>query len=320
MKPVIISKVAYHKPEEMPHFQQFVTYCETRSGAREWRDRGLGSSYEDITERCTKLGGKKAISRNFTFAPDPEMWSHLPADQRYEILDAVVERTMRTWYRNNHFGEPEYSYIAHDKEEDDSEKLHAHVIAPGTIPRGRGRVGHYVRRVHVEDLNRTANAEFIREMERVLGRDRTREILQQRNARIALEKRQRWIEERGLPQREVPSKPQLDRAMLLRANAVLSLGKQQGAAKNQKQKQKQRETEIRRFAKQINSERNAKAKEDDLAAARARRAAARASLHEQRESRYQIELAEARKKQRGLIIPRALPSSTSTRERDIDER
>jgi hypothetical protein len=202
----IIAKQHYFKPGEDNRLGlwKFITYLGNREGANEWIDRGMGATREDLLRLSDEKRSRFTQMRDLTFATDPHLMKFIPEDRRHHVMSRTVERSMSRWYRENHWGEADYSYILHDKAEDGSDgtshdKLHAHVLMPGTVQPDPCLARRHVKvtREHVEDLRRTASACFIREMERELGRDVVQEILRERDAQIERERAAKHREKDG---------------------------------------------------------------------------------------------------------------------------
>jgi hypothetical protein len=159
-----------------------------------WVDRGMGDTYRQITNQAYDWRGRSVLARTWVISPDPELMRHVPEDKRFEIVRNVTERTVERWYSDNGWGQPEYSYVIHDKHRsaDGEQMVHAHVITPGTIPidaaEDLGRIDHIVKKPHFRDLNHTAAESLEEELGRVLGKERAQEIIAERNARIEHER------------------------------------------------------------------------------------------------------------------------------------
>ncbi len=152
-----------------------------------WVDRGMGETYSQITRNSVALAGKRTTARLWVIAPDPELMEHIPEDQRMAVLRRTTEQTLAYWYDDNGWGQPEYSYVLHDKErnQDNKQMLHTHVVTPGTYDPGDGlgRLDQYVRKPHIKNLHEISGEVFQGEMERVLGRERTTQIIHERDER-----------------------------------------------------------------------------------------------------------------------------------------
>lgn len=155
-----------------------------------WVDCGMGSSYKEILGNAEKLRSKSVLARTWVLSPDPELMCYVPEEHRLNLMNRLTERTVQQWYEDNEW-EPEYSYVVHDKKRkgDDVQMLHSHIVTPGTTPVDLGyegqRTAHYVSKPYLVDLQMTAGRVFQEEMERVLGRTRTQEILWEREQRLA---------------------------------------------------------------------------------------------------------------------------------------
>ncbi|MBN1428171.1 MAG: hypothetical protein JXB07_07290, partial [Anaerolineae bacterium] len=127
-----------------------------------WVDRGMGETYKQIANRAFDWQGRRALARTWVISPDPELMKHLPEEHRFDVVCNVTEQTVDHWYSNNGWGQPEYSYVIHDKHRiaDGEQMIHAHIITPATIRVDEagelGRIDHYVSKPHIRDLHRTA--------------------------------------------------------------------------------------------------------------------------------------------------------------------
>lgn len=164
-----------------------------------WVDRGLGDDYKTILQQLDDWQGRKILTRHWVLSPDPELMAHIPEDHRLDVIARITDNTVREWYRNNGWGEPAYSYVVHQAETTQNgttlPRPHSHIVTPGTYDLGpHGRPDHYVTRAHIRDLHQTTQQQFQAEMERILGRERAREIIAARNARVAQEQARRYRE------------------------------------------------------------------------------------------------------------------------------
>ncbi len=211
-KAIVIADIKYKQNGQGKQFRDLLKYLQFRDGSirresylrgegygdqsrkdaaplnreSKWVDRGMGETYKDIMKNAVDLRGRKVLARTWVLSPDPELMQHIPADQRLGVVQRMTEETVNLWYGDNGWGQPEYSYVIHDKQRaaDRLQMLHAHIITPGTVfvdaPGELGRMDHIVKRPHMADLQHTAVDVFRHEMERVLGKERTHEILIQR--------------------------------------------------------------------------------------------------------------------------------------------
>jgi hypothetical protein len=263
------------------------THRETR-----WVDRGMGDTYRQITNRAYDWRGRSVLARTWVISPDPELMQHVPEDKRFEIVGKVTERTVERWYSDNGWGQPEYSYVIHDKHITDKRSLsssperllpmvHAHVITPGTIPidaaEDLGRVDHYVKKPHFRDLNHTAAEAFEQELGHMLGRERAQEIITERNARI---ERERY-----------PDRDRYERMQQLKAFAdIMMLLQAEKAARQAKKRKKQRQqdarrrmAELRMYARYVNEDRQKRREADWRRVAIARREQHETDLQQERD-------------------------------------
>lgn len=287
----VIAKQHYFPPggDNRIEIKKFLRYLTRRDGAQQWVDRGMGSDPAAILQCSDQMNSRFTQLRDIALPPDPYLWPHIPADRRHAVMSRVVERSMSKWGRDNQWGTLDYSYILHEKEEDESEKLHAHIVLPGTIQPDPvlSRRHHRIRSPHLEDLRRTASAFFIKELEREVGPERLAQILKERDERIELDRAaKRELESKH---RAAPDQGMGDIA------GVVGLIKEQGRIKEQKKrniqasKKAQRRADARRFriymkeqAKQQRAETRRQAREERLAA---------------REQNHQEQLAELRREE-----------------------
>lgn len=213
MKTTVVASLAYKRPGQVKGLRDLLKYLQYRDGSlrREsflrdgrypdqpdalttsrstsWIDRGMGEGYRGIVRRAHELRGRAVLARTWVISPDPELMRHVPADQRQALVARLTESTLERWYGDNGWGQPEYSYVIHDKQRraDGMQMLHAHVITPGTIPVDSagelGRVDHYVSRAHIRDLHAATGQLFEQELGRILGREQALRLIRARESR-----------------------------------------------------------------------------------------------------------------------------------------
>lgn len=263
--------------------------------AARWVDRGMGETYRQIANRAYVWRGRSVLARTWVVSPDPELMRHVPEGRRFEVVRRVTEKTLERWYGDNGWGQPEYSYVIHDKHrvKDGEQMVHAHVITPGTIPidaaEDAARVDHYIKKPHIRDLNRAAAEAFTEELERVLGRERAHEVLRERDAR--LERERHPDRERGARLRRL--KAFGDVAELLRAEKAARDARKGG--RKRRRTARQRQAELRLYARYVAEARHRRREADRRRMAIARRQQHEAELQQERErTRRQIARARAR--------------------------
>lgn len=289
LKAIVVPEMKYRRVGESKSFRNLLKYLQYRDGSvrrdaymrgegyggpeskdyvkpqsrdAKWVDRGMGDGYGQIGKRAHELQGRTIIARTWVISPDPDLMAHVPPDQRLDVMRRLTERTVDAWYEDNGWGQPEYSYIIHDRQTNAERKqqIHSHIITPGTIPLDEagtlGRADHIVKKHHIRDLHRTSAELFELELERVLGRDRVAEILREREERLFAER---------YPGREV--RQQLDRARQLYDIAGL-LKADAARKKAKKDEQKRRRTaqmrrhELRLYARYARSQQNNQREQD----------------------------------------------------------
>jgi hypothetical protein len=222
----------------------------------------MGETYKQIANRAFDWQGRRMLARTWVISPDPELMKHVPDHKRFEVVRNVTEQTVERWYSDNGWGQPEYSYVIHDKHRvaDGEQMVHAHVISPATIRVDEagelGRIDHFVGRAHIRDLHHTTAEAFEQELGRVLGKERAREIIVERNMRLERERNTRKT------QRERMGKLAglRDLTQLLKA--------EKDARTRQKQKQKRKrdarqvQAELRMYARYVNEERGERREAD----------------------------------------------------------
>jgi protein required for attachment to host cells len=156
----------------------------------------MGESWRTIARRAQLAAGSRTTARMWIISPDPELMAHVPETERFNALRNVTEGAVEAWYDDNGWGRPEYSYVLHDKEIDREgvharqKMLHAHVITSGTYDASVSarRLDHFVSRHRIANLHDVTHEKTLGELERVLGRARTQQILEARNRRVLEEK------------------------------------------------------------------------------------------------------------------------------------
>lgn len=165
-----------------------------------WVDRGMGSTWSDIYQRADALKGKRVLARALVISPDPALMEHVPEERQIELVMRTTERTINQWMTENGWGEMPYSYVVHDKENEQGKRmLHTHVIMPGTVKLddidATGRQELILRKHHLRDYRRTAARSFQEELEIVLGRERSKELIREREKSLIEQRRTDWIEQ-----------------------------------------------------------------------------------------------------------------------------
>jgi len=325
-KPLIIVNLGFKKRGEAKSFRNLLKYLQNRDGSvrreaylttgrypegvsdavallrREpkWVDRGMGEGYKEIVSRAYDWQGRRMLARTWVISPDPDLMRHVPEHRRFEVVRNVTEKTVERWYSDNGWGTPEYSFVLHDKHrsKDGMHMPHAHVITPATIrvdePGELGRIDHIVKRAHIRDLHHTAGEAFEQELGRVLGRERAREVITERDARLERERN--------------PGRERRDRMNQLRAYVdimqILQAEKSARDAKKRGRKRqrfaRQRMAELRMLTRYVTEDRRQRREADYLRMRAARRQEFEQELAQEREShRQRVE----RIRERGRRIP-----------------
>jgi hypothetical protein len=264
-----VRREAFLGPEH--HYPEGVSdYVRPGNRDPKWVDRGMGESYKQIANRAYDWQGRRMLARTWVISPDPELMKHVPDEKRFEIVRNVTEQTLERWYSDNGWGQPEYSYVIHDKHRvaDGEQMVHSHVITPATIPVDEagelGRIDHYVTRPHIRDLHRTTAEAFEEELGRVLGKDKAQELIAERNARLERER------DPGRGQRERFRKLRTLADIVQLLEAEREARRAQKENREQKRNRQQIQAELRMYARYVSEERNKRREADyqRIAAAR----------------------------------------------------
>jgi hypothetical protein len=221
LKAIVVPEMKYRRVGESKSLRNLLKYLQYRDGSvrrdaymrgdgyggpevqdhvkpdgrdAKWVDRGMGEGYSQVLKKAHELQGRSILARTWVISPDPDLMTHIPPEQRFDVMRRVTERTVDAWYEDNGWGQPDYSYVIHDRQTnvDRKQQIHSHIITPGTIPLDEagtlGRADHIVKKHHIRDLHRTSAEIFELEMERVLGRDRVDEILREREEKLLAER------------------------------------------------------------------------------------------------------------------------------------
>jgi len=304
-KPIIITNLKIKKPGQVKSLRELCKYLQYRDGSvrreaflgqehrypdglsdyvapqhrdAKWVDRGMGETYKQITSRAFDWQGRRALARTWVISPDPELMKHVPEKHRFDVIRNVTEQTVDRWYGDNGWGQPEYSYVIHDKHRvaDGEQMVHAHIITPATIRVDEagelGRIDHYVSKPHIRDLHRTAADSFEHELGRVLGKDRAQEIIAERNARLERER--------------APGRDRRERFGKLRTLAdimqLLDAEKEARQRKKRRRTAQQVRAELRMYARYVNEERRKRREADYRRLAIVRRQEQDAQLERER--------------------------------------
>ncbi len=317
-KPIIIASLKFKKRGQVKALRDLCKYLQYRDGSvrREaflgpehhypegisdyihpqhrdpkWVDRGMGETYKQIANRAYDWQGRRMLARTWVISPDPELMKHVPDEKRFEVVRNVTEQTLERWYSDNSWGQPEYSYVVHDKHRvaDGEQMVHAHVITPATIRVDEagelGRIDHYVGRAHIRDLHRTTAETFEQELGRVLGKERAQELIAERNARLERERD--------------PGRSQRERFKTLRnlADVMQLLEAEREARRAKKERGKQRrnrqelQAELRMYSRYISQERQKRREADYQRIAASRQQEQDAELEHER-TRHRVRVAQ----------------------------
>jgi len=256
-----VRREAFLGPER--HYPEGVSdYVRPEHRDPKWVDRGMGETYKQIANRAYEWQGRRMLARTWVISPDLELMKHVPDEKRFEVVRNVTEQTLDRWYSDNGWGQPEYSYVIHDKHRvaDGEQMVHSHVITPATIPVDEagelGRMDHYVARPHIRDLHHTTAEAFEQELGRVLGKNRAQELIAERNVRLERERD--------------PGRSQRERFKKLRTLADITqmLEAERKARRAQKEHRKQKrnrqeiQAELRMYARYISEERHKRREAD----------------------------------------------------------
>jgi hypothetical protein len=101
-----------------------------------WCDMGLGRHYREIFESCDQLQSKHVLAWTWVISPAPDLMALVPEDLRRDLVCDLTERVVEEYYEHRGFETPDYSYIVHDRQTNESgmQQLHTHVILPGLAP------------------------------------------------------------------------------------------------------------------------------------------------------------------------------------------
>ena len=127
-------------------------------------------------------------------------------------------------------------------------------------------------------MRRTADQSFEQELSRVLGKERTQEIIAERNARIERKRSQ----QRGQRDRLKKLRTLADVMQIMQAEKEARLAKKE--KKRHKRKARQRQVELRMYARYVNEGRQQRREADRRRMAIARRHAQDANLAQERDS------------------------------------
>ena len=278
-----------------------------------WVDRGMGEGYREIANRAYDWQARRTLARTWVISPDPELMAHVPDAQRFDLVRRVTEQTVERWYSDNGWGTAEYSYVLHDKRraQDGLQMVHAHVITPATVRVDEagelGRIDHVVKKAHIRDLHHTAAEAFEQELGRVLGRDRAREVIAERDARLERERH--------------PDRARQERFRQLHALAdvqrLLDMEKDARQAKRTKRRDRRRslrrQAELRMYARYVNEDRRRRREADYIRMKAARQQEQEHELAQERQRhRQRVERIEAR--------GRRIPTHAEIREQEDEER
>lgn len=331
-KTLIVTKIKWHNPGTTKGFRDFLKYLQYRDGSlrREaflrgeevpadlsdaikpthrdtrWVDRGLGETYKRIANQCFDWQGRKTMARNWVIAPDPELMEHIPEELRFQLIQELTEEVVERWYENNGWGTPEYSYVVHDKHlsadkyKQAAQMAHAHVITPGTVPLDpdhpeKGRIDHRISKAQIEDLHRTSAAAFERQMERILGRKRYRQIVHERDERITRERKEAWMKEKGIEPKPERGIDMLKLAQAHDAMTIMKREKDRKAGKKQN-KRKQLQEDLRMYGRILKVDRQTRLQEE-REATRLQRELEYQQRQQARDEKHEADLTEDRAKQ-----------------------
>lgn len=153
------------------------TYIPHDNGIERWHDRGLGSGYADILERCGALSSDKVLAWTWVISPAPDLMLRLPESERVPMLIALTDRIVEDYYTARGMDVPEYAFVMHDRMTNAESgypeplhQLHTHVVLPGTVPTLEGdRTPFYCRasKGHVDLLRDVSTAHFSAELDRL---------------------------------------------------------------------------------------------------------------------------------------------------------
>ena len=131
--------------------------------------------------------------------------------------------------------------------------LHAHVITPGSIGLNEqqfgehGRMVHYVHTPHLTDLRYTTQEAFGEELERVLGRERGREVVIERDRRLSEGRYPGY----GSKQAQWERIERFQRAALVKQLVEME-GKSKQAEKEEKKRKRRKELQLYLRFSQVN--------------------------------------------------------------------
>jgi hypothetical protein len=193
-KPSIIPNWKYQKPSKggyggLKKLLKYVSYREAPDHRLvnledRWTDRGLGSNWREVYHNAGQLAGPYVLAHHLVIAPAPDLMVLIPEHLRAEMVREVTERTIEAWHEARGLHTPEFSYVLHDRDTEDSgmQHLHTHVFVAGTIENSIGeRESHRVNREQVctdrgsldrvDNLHHIARQEFENLLDLTIGQE-----------------------------------------------------------------------------------------------------------------------------------------------------
>lgn len=163
-------------------------------GRRRWVDRGLGSRYGEIYDRCQSLAtthlNKNVAARTLVISPEILFMQALPAERRVAVLAELTESAVDRWFETLDLPTAEHSYVIHRGESKHErpdgtikdmpaggEFLHSHVVLAATVPGlQQEREPYWVGKQQIPLLHEVARLEMERIWTRELGHERVLEL------------------------------------------------------------------------------------------------------------------------------------------------
>lgn len=121
----------------LQHRQEAAEVGDLPRSGRRWVDRGLGGTFKAIRANCARLQSPHVLAFTWVIAPNPDCMALLDPHDHQRFVGELTERALDSFFEARGLPTPEYAYIHHTRETEDTTAPgrlhpHAHIVLAGS--------------------------------------------------------------------------------------------------------------------------------------------------------------------------------------------